>query len=236
MPAARSKLLGESYPFGPDSTSCLWPTTTTRCTAFANSPAASGASITYIPLDPDSLRVPDIVPYLASRQPGSPNLFAFPAQSNFSGVQHPLEWVDLARGSGYDVLLDAAAFVPTNRLDLGQVRPDFVPMSFYKMFGYPTGIGALLARREALKKLRRPWFAGGTVRLVSTKADLHIMARDHEAFEEGTVNYLNLPAISNGLRLLETIGIELIHERVMASDRLSFARIADSAAQQRRRP
>jgi len=39
------------------------------------------------------------------------------------------------------VLLDAAAFVPTNPLDLSVVQPDFVVISFYKMFGYPTGVG-----------------------------------------------------------------------------------------------
>lgn len=37
------------------------------------------------------------------------------------------------------VLLDAAAYIPTNRLDLSVVKPDFVTMSFYKVFGYPTG-------------------------------------------------------------------------------------------------
>jgi hypothetical protein len=29
--------------------------------------------------------------------------------------------------------------------------------------GWPTGVGALLARREALARLERPWFSGGTV-------------------------------------------------------------------------
>jgi len=49
-------------------------------------------------------------------------------------------WLDRkAHEHGWDVLLDAAAFVPTNPLDLSQVKPDFVPVSFYKMFGYPTG-------------------------------------------------------------------------------------------------
>ena len=43
------------------------------------------------------------------------------------------------------MLLDAAAFAPTNRLDLAAWHPDFVPLSFYKMFGYPTGVGALIA-------------------------------------------------------------------------------------------
>ena len=51
------------------------------------------------------------------------------------------------RRTGWDVLLDAAAFVPTNRLDLSRVHPDFVDISFYKIFGYPTGIGCLLARK-----------------------------------------------------------------------------------------
>ena len=54
------------------------------------------------------------------------------------------------------MLLDAAAFVPTNRLDLSAVRPDVVSRSFYKIFRCPTGVGALLVRKDALKKLRRP--------------------------------------------------------------------------------
>jgi selenocysteine lyase/cysteine desulfurase len=51
----------------------------------------------------------------------------------------------------------------SNRLDLSRWHPDFVALSFYKMFGWPTGVGALLARREALARLERPWFSGGTV-------------------------------------------------------------------------
>ena len=37
------------------------------------------------------------------------------------------------------------------------------PVSWYKVFGYPTGIGSLIVRREALARLRRPWFAGGRI-------------------------------------------------------------------------
>ena len=61
------------------------------------------------------------------------------------------------------MIVDGAAFVPTSRLDLSVWKPDFVPISFYKLFGYPTGLGALLARRAALERLQRPWFSGGTV-------------------------------------------------------------------------
>jgi len=38
--------------------------------------------------------------------------------------------VDDAQAAGYDVLLDAAAFVPASRLDLGVVKPEFVTVSF----------------------------------------------------------------------------------------------------------
>jgi hypothetical protein len=33
------------------------------------------------------------------------------------------------------VVADAAAYVPTHQLDLSAVQPDFVPISFYKIFG-----------------------------------------------------------------------------------------------------
>ena len=210
------KLVGESYPFQPGSHFALVADNHNSVHGIREFARHKGARISYIPLDPHTLRASDIRPYLEHWDENKPNLFAFPAQSNFSGVQHPLAWIELARGLGYDVILDAAAFVPTNRLDLSQVHPDFVPISFYKIFGYPTGVGALIARKEALRKLQRPWFGGGTVRLVSTKADLYILAGNHEAFEDGTPNYLSLPAISMGLRKMAEFNVDDIHHRVMA--------------------
>jgi molybdenum cofactor sulfurtransferase len=122
--------------------------------------------------------------------------------------------VERAQARGWDVLLDAAAFVPTNELDLSRVTPDFVPVSFYKMFGYPTGIGALIARRSALAKLHRPWFAGGTITVASVQADRYYLADGHQAFEDGTIDYLNIPAVEIGLKHLASIGYATIHERV----------------------
>ena len=129
-------------------------------------------------------------------------------------VQHPLEWIEKAHAAGWDVLLDAAAFAPTNYLDLGKVKPDFVPLSFYKMFGYPTGIGALIARKEALGKLHRPWFAGGTITVASVQEDKYYLAEGHTAFEDGTPDYLNIPAVEIGLKHIESIGYDVIHKRV----------------------
>jgi len=151
-------------------------------------------------------------PAAADRRRG---LFAYPAQSNFSGVQHPLRWIELAHEHGYDVLLDAAAYVPSNRLDLSVVKPDFVPVSWYKVFGYPTGVGCLIARREALERLWRPWFAGGSVYLASVHGDWHTLAPGEARFEEGTLSFLQIPDLEVGLSWVHGIGMDLIHERVL---------------------
>lgn len=119
-----------------------------------------------------------------------------------------------AKLQGFDVLLDAAAFVPTNTLDLGEVSPDFVCVSFYKMFGFPTGVGALLARREALARLRRPWFGGGTVEYVSVQNDIHQLRIGAEAFEDGTPHFLGIAEVAGGLEFLRNVGMNHIHERV----------------------
>jgi selenocysteine lyase/cysteine desulfurase len=146
---------------------------------------------------------------------GRRGLLAYPAQSNFSGVQHPLRWVEMAHDHGYDVLLDVAAYVPSNQLDLSVVKPDFVPVSWYKVFGYPTGVGCLIARREALRRLWRPWFAGGSVQLASVQGDLHTLAPDEARFEDGTVSFLQIPDLEFGLSWVNDIGMDRIHRRVM---------------------
>jgi selenocysteine lyase/cysteine desulfurase len=210
------KLVGESYPFGPGSRYLLTFDNHNSVNGIREFAHARQAQVTYVPLGLPDMRADEagVEAHLQRVEASTPNLFAYPAQSNFSSVQHPLDWIERAHSLGWDVLLDAAAFVPTNTLDLSQVAPDYVPISFYKMFGYPTGIGALIARRSALAKLRRPWFAGGTITVASVQADRYYLADGHQAFEDGTVDYLNIPAVEIGLRHLEAIGYPIIHERV----------------------
>jgi selenocysteine lyase/cysteine desulfurase len=82
------------------------------------------------------------------------------------------------------------------------------------MFGHPTGVGCLLTRKSALAKLQRPWFAGGTITVSSVQGERFQLADEETAFEDGTVNYLNIPAVEIGLNHIESIGIETIHNRV----------------------
>lgn len=211
------RLVGESYPHSPGGQLLLTFDNHNSVNGLREFARGHGAEVNYLPIVPPDLRAGTaaLVRALSRARPRANNLFAYPAQSNFTGVQHPLAWIPLAQDAGWDVLLDAAAFVPTNRLDLGVWHPDFVDLSFYKMFGYPTGIGCLLARRAKLERLRRPWYAGGTIDFSSVVGDGHYLTPGAAGFEDGTVNYLGLPAVEAGLRRLGAIGIETIHTRVM---------------------
>jgi molybdenum cofactor sulfurtransferase len=210
------RLVGEAYPFAPQDRFLATFDNHNSVNGIREFARARGARTAYVPLEAPELRVAEglLERYLDGATGDRHNLFAYPAQSNFSGVKHPLEWIALAQERGWDVILDSAAFAPTSRLDLSAIKPDFVPISFYKMFGYPTGIGALLARRPALRRLQRPWFSGGTVVAANIQGEMVVPLSGHALFEDGTVEYLGIPAIEIGLRHIERIGIETISQRV----------------------
>jgi selenocysteine lyase/cysteine desulfurase len=210
------RLVGEAYPFGHRNRLVLTADNHNSVNGLREFARRRGARVGYVPMTTPGLRVSeaDVLTALRHGRGSHPGLFAYPAQSNFSGVQHPLGWVHRAQEAGYDVLLDAAAYIPANRLDLSAVRPEFVAVSWYKVFGYPTGVGTLLVRRDALSRLRRPWFSGGTIWGVSVQGGWHRMLEDEGAFEDGTLNFLSIPDVTIGLDWISAIGLDLIHRRV----------------------
>jgi selenocysteine lyase/cysteine desulfurase len=211
------QLVGSGYAFGPDAPFILSADDHNSVNGVREHAARAGAPVHYLPLDAE-LRLHDVATRLEvlRRTHVGAGLVAFPAQSNFSGVQHPLALVRKARSLGYTVLLDAAAFAPTSPLSLRAVPADFVACSFYKLFGYPTGIGALVARREALRRLRRPWFAGGTVEYVSVQHGSHLLRDGAEGFEDGTANFLAIGAVVQGLDFLDEVGLPNIKRHTWA--------------------
>ncbi|RPE43047.1 selenocysteine lyase/cysteine desulfurase [Streptomyces sp. Ag109_O5-1] len=210
------RLVGEAYPFTRDSRLVMSLDNHNSVNGLREYARARGATTLYVPgLHIDEGRLlAALAPHRLRRRAGG--LLAYPAQSNFTGVQHSLDWIETARAHGYDVLLDAAAFAPTNALDLSRHRPDFTAVSWYKVFGHPTGIGSLIARRTALARLRRPWFSGGTIYAVSAQAQWHVLATDEAAFEDGTVNFLSLPDVTAGLAWIDGIGMDRVHAHVAA--------------------
>jgi molybdenum cofactor sulfurtransferase len=119
------RLVGEAYPFQPGDRFLLTFDNHNSVNGIREFARARGAETTYVPSVAPDLRVDEqvLARYLSEVSGEHHNLFAYPAQSNFSGVQHPLEWIERAHDHGWDVLLDAAAFVPTNGLDLSRWRP-----------------------------------------------------------------------------------------------------------------
>lgn len=137
----------------------------------------------------------------SSQENQSPyHLFAYPAQSNFSGQKYPLTWCkDLPSGdiciSGLEsvpglwlVALDAASYVCTSPLDLTANPAHFVALSFYKMFGYPTGLGALLVRSDCAHLLHKGYYGGGTVLATVSRTGFHLPRPQlHERYSTGSL-------------------------------------------------
>ena len=138
---------------------------------------------------------------------GPVGLFAYPAQSNMNGRRLPLHWPGRLRATNSAsrevyTLLDAAAFVATGQLDLSDEKnaPDFVAVSFYKIFGFPD-LGAMIVRKRAGHVLKaRRYFGGGTVDMViNGKQDSMWYARKasqlHEMLEDGTPAFHSIAAL-----------------------------------------
>ncbi|OVA00053.1 Aminotransferase [Macleaya cordata] len=160
----------------------------------------------------------------ASKASSVYNLFAFPSECNFSGVKFSLDLVKIIKedseralgGSSYCrgrwmVLIDAAKGCATQPPDLARFPADFVVISFYKIFGYPTGLGALIVRTEAAELLKKTYFSGGTV--AATIADVDFVRRREgieESFEDGTLSFLSVASIHHGFRIINNLTITAI--------------------------
>ncbi|XP_060728352.1 molybdenum cofactor sulfurase [Tachysurus vachellii] len=144
------------------------------------------------------------------------HLFCYPAQSNFSGRKYPLSYVrGIQRQQLYPacehrgrwfVLLDASGFVGCSQLDLKQHPADFVPISFYKMFGFPTGLGALLVRNEVAELLKKKYFGGGTAAAYLVGEDYFVPKSDiGSRFEDGTISFLDIISLHHGFDALHRL-------------------------------
>ncbi|XP_073226054.1 molybdenum cofactor sulfurase isoform X4 [Cicer arietinum] len=161
------------------------------------------------------------------------NLFAFPSECNFSGLRFNLDLAKIIKEDSsrilgtsvcnngrWLVLIDAAKGSATMPPDLSKYPVDFVALSFYKLFGYPTGLGALVVRNDAAKLLKKSYFSGGTV--AASIADIDFIKRREgieELFEDGTVSFLSIASIRHGFKILNSLTLSAIsrHTTSLAS-------------------
>ncbi|MDZ7320141.1 aminotransferase class V-fold PLP-dependent enzyme [Kosakonia sacchari] len=211
------RLVAESFPFESGTELILTKDNHTSVHGLREYAKSKGASVKYIPLD-QHLQIPENSMYRAldNLPPGHVHLLAYPAQSNATGIRHDLKWVKIAQQRGAMVLLDVAAFVPQSRLDYSTCHPDFTAISFYKMFGYPTGTGCLIAKKSSLSKLTPNAFSGGSVCYYSgpwSPTERLLYREDGRRFEVGTPNYASFHAIAQGFRFLTRLGQEELGTR-----------------------
>lgn len=213
--SAAIKLVAEAYKFGPRRGLVMTQDNHNSVTGMREYARRADAPVTILPLRPD-LRLDGAEARIAALPDSDGGLFAFPAQSNFSGVMHPLALAARAKARGYDVLVDAAGLSPGSCAGLAGWPIDFIALSFYKLFGLPTGVGALIARHDALARLQRPWFAGGTVDFVSIALDRHQLQPGAEGFQDGTPNFLGITAVPVGFAFVRALDPRRIRRRTKA--------------------
>lgn len=203
------KLVGESYPFAQGSSFVLCVDSHNSVHGIREFASHGDATVHYIPttnhggFDLDVAKVftsymrlwsvfnISLQAILQQRRPkaknSAPSLFAITGLSNISNSKVSLSIAEYASSLGYHILLDAAALAATSSISLSDTPVDAMAVSFYKMFGFPTGVGALVVKKSFLEQLKRPWFAGGNVDVVQVPGNIVTLAPElHERFEVST--------------------------------------------------
>lgn len=114
--------------------------------------------------------------------------------------------------------MDAAALASTAPLDLSDpaTAPDFVALSFYKIFGFPN-IGALIVRKDSAHVLEsRKYFGGGTVEMIISINDTWHAKKEtsiHDRLEDGTLPFHSIFALDHAMN---------VHERLYGPNPMKF--------------
>jgi len=110
------------------------------------------------------------------------------------------------------------------------------PSCYFQMFGFPSGLGALLCRRDALAVLveGKTYFGGGTVamHLVKDFSVCHLKAGDfaEEALEDGTLPFQQIMALEhcfNAMNELIPGGMDTVSEHTFALARDLYLRLKE---------
>ncbi|XP_039567032.1 molybdenum cofactor sulfurase isoform X2 [Passer montanus] len=229
---AALKLIAESFPWIPEGTkqpsSRFCYLTDSHTSVVGMRGITASMNVLSVPIKPKEILLAKSRLPAEEQNCTTPHLFSYPAQSNFSGTKYPLSWIqDIKSGrlcpiklpGKWFVLLDAASYVSSSPLDLGVHQADFIPISFYKIFGFPTGLGALLVNNRIAPLLRKTYFGGGTAAAYLAGEDFYFPRKSiAERFEDGTVSFLDIIALKHGFDVLEKLtgGMEKIKQHTFA--------------------
>ena len=166
-----------------------------------------GATLKFVSLQPDGTLDMGSFEELLKE---SPKLVAVTQCSNVLGtINNVAKITAKAHAAGAAVLVDGAQAAPHMPVDIKSFSPDFYAFSGHKMLG-PTGIGALVARKELLEEME-PFHGGGEM--------IREVFLDHSTwndvphkFEAGTVNIADAIGLGAAMDYLDAIGMEKVRE------------------------
>ncbi|KAF5344202.1 hypothetical protein D9756_011329 [Leucocoprinus leucothites] len=198
------KLVGEAFPFTAGDTFVLSADSHDSVNGVRQYALDKGATVVYIPtlrqggLDPDTARA--LLAQHAPRGSGAKALFILTVQSNATNSKMDISLIKYAAERGYSTMVDPVALVPTTPFSISDSGADAMTVSFSKMFGYSTGLGALIAKKTLLMEvLQRPWFGGGTTNLVQLSFLPYF-----DQIRDGTINFIMTKCITRGLNLISS--------------------------------
>ena len=117
-------------------------------------------------------------------------------------------------------MLDIAKAASTGPVNLRDLDPDFACLSFYKMFGEPTGLGVLFVKRTSLHLLQERrtgdkglgtnrYFGGGSVDVVLASQNFASPRSEPSAassFVHGSVHFRGISTLVHGFKELKRVG------------------------------
>ena len=134
-----------------------------------------------------------------------------PIQCNACGAKMwPAARLADAKRRGWTICLDGAGAAATSAVDCQALSADFMTLSFYKMFGWPDGLAALICSAEGAAELLRSdrggYFAGGTVVASTTEPAWHQLKGTLARFEDGSLPFLSIRALEAGMAAVARVG------------------------------
>lgn len=144
-------------------------------------------------------------------------IVAITQQSNVLGTINNLDHIiEKAHKVGAIVIVDACQSVPHIPVDVTNLGADFLAFSGHKILG-PTGVGVLWGRYELLNNLP-PFLFGGSMIENVTMTDA-TWAEAPRKFEAGVPNMAQVVGLAAGIKYLQSIGLEKVHEHEKALTR-----------------
>ncbi len=130
--------------------------------------------------------------------------------SNVLGIINPVKEIsNILKDKNIYFIVDAAQAAPHLKIDVQEIKCDFLVFSGHKMCG-PTGIGVLYGKKELLEKISPVKYGGGMIGIVedynSTWADIP------NKFEAGTPLLAQASGLMAAIEYLNSIGIENIEQ------------------------